>query len=256
MPSENDVKLVNLLDLKEAYDNSKHVQTAVSSPSASGTAVAFIDSISQDTNGVISPTKKTVAEATQSAAGLMSALDKAKLDGIASGAQVNSVTGVKGNAESTYRTDNVNLTPANIGAVAKSGDTMTGPLKWSGGTALPAASNLQYFLGIDPFADGGTTHYITAANLRNSLSIVGGTKVSIFSGGSASFAPSDIGLAGKPNCLILTLSSNAASNPPTYDTFLSYDWDASTDSMITIRGYRHDGTPIAGYVRYSYLAIP
>ena len=41
------------------------------------------------------------------------------------------VTGVKGNAESSYRTGNVNLTPANIGAVAKSGDTMTGQLKTS-----------------------------------------------------------------------------------------------------------------------------
>lgn len=35
------------------------------------------------------------------------------------------VTGVKGNAESTYRTGDVNLTPANIGAVSKGGDTMT-----------------------------------------------------------------------------------------------------------------------------------
>ena len=39
---------------------------------------------------------------------------------------VSSVLGVKGNAESTYRTGNVNLTAANVGAVAKSGDTMTG----------------------------------------------------------------------------------------------------------------------------------
>lgn len=40
----------------------------------------------------------------------------------------NSVTGVKGNAESSYRTGNVNLTPANVGAVNKTGDTMTGNL--------------------------------------------------------------------------------------------------------------------------------
>jgi hypothetical protein len=44
----------------------------------------------------------------------MSASDKTKLDGIASGAQVNSITGVKGDAESTYRTGNVNITKANI----------------------------------------------------------------------------------------------------------------------------------------------
>lgn len=53
--------------------------------------------------------------ATQSASGLMSATDKTKLDGIASGAQVNSITGVKGNSETTYRTGNVNITKDNIG---------------------------------------------------------------------------------------------------------------------------------------------
>lgn len=44
------------------------------------------------------------------------------------GADSNSVTGVKGNAESSYRTGNVNITPANIGALPLSGGTMTGPL--------------------------------------------------------------------------------------------------------------------------------
>lgn len=47
---------------------------------------------------------------------------KSKLDGIESGAQKNTVTGVKGNSESAYRTGNVNLTPANIGALEPSGD--------------------------------------------------------------------------------------------------------------------------------------
>ena len=43
-------------------------------------------------------------------------------------ALANLVTGVKGDAESSYRQGDVNLTPANIGALAKSGDTMTGAL--------------------------------------------------------------------------------------------------------------------------------
>ena len=59
-------------------------------------------------------------EATTSDAGLMSASDKTKLNGIETGAQVNTITGVKGNAESSYRTGKVNLTPANIGAAASS----------------------------------------------------------------------------------------------------------------------------------------
>ncbi len=41
------------------------------------------------------------------------------------------VTGVKGNSESSYRTGNVNLTAANIGALPLSGGTMTGQLKTS-----------------------------------------------------------------------------------------------------------------------------
>ena len=45
-------------------DGKKNIQSAVSSPDASGTAVAFIDSISQDAQGVITPTKKTIATAT------------------------------------------------------------------------------------------------------------------------------------------------------------------------------------------------
>lgn len=53
-----------------------------SAPTASGNAVAFIDSISQSYNGKITATKKTVSSATTSAAGLMSAADKTKLDGI------------------------------------------------------------------------------------------------------------------------------------------------------------------------------
>lgn len=51
---------------------------------------------------------------------LMTAAEKTKLAGIAAGAQVNSITGVKGNSETSYRTGNVNLTAANIGAAASS----------------------------------------------------------------------------------------------------------------------------------------
>lgn len=71
-------------------------QTAVASPSASGNTTSFIDTISQDTNGNITATKKTVSTVTQSAAGLMSAEDKKKLDGIAAGATANTgdITGV------------------------------------------------------------------------------------------------------------------------------------------------------------------
>lgn len=41
--------------------------------------------------------------------------EKSKLAGIEAGAQVNTVTGVKGDSESTYRVGNINITKANIG---------------------------------------------------------------------------------------------------------------------------------------------
>jgi len=118
------------VSITPANIGAKATQAPISSPSASGTAVAFIDSITQNADGVITPTKKTVRSASQNESGLMSATDKAKLDGIAAGAQVNSLTGVKGNAESSYRTGNVNLTPANIGALALTGGTITGELTY------------------------------------------------------------------------------------------------------------------------------
>ena len=48
----------------------KPVQTAVSSPSASSTATAFIDTISQNTNGVITATKKNLPTASTTVAGI------------------------------------------------------------------------------------------------------------------------------------------------------------------------------------------
>ena len=61
--------------------NYKTKQSAKSSPTAStSTAYQFIDTITQNANGEITATKKTVRSASQSQSGLMSASDKTKLD--------------------------------------------------------------------------------------------------------------------------------------------------------------------------------
>ena len=99
------------------------------------------------------------SEATQSAAGLMSATDKAKLDGIAAGAQVNSITGVKGNAENDYRTGNVNLTPADIGAVSTS-TVIDVP---HGGTGANTAAGARTNIGAAAASD--VTHVYRDVNL-------------------------------------------------------------------------------------------
>ena len=51
----------NLTDSGKKASDFKTKQAAVSDPTASGNAISFIDTISQDTNGVIAPTKKTVS---------------------------------------------------------------------------------------------------------------------------------------------------------------------------------------------------
>ena len=66
----------------------KTTQTAVNDPSADGTGVTFIDSISQDANGEITPHKKTVANVVAStsgtggSAGLMTAAQAEQLAGL------------------------------------------------------------------------------------------------------------------------------------------------------------------------------
>lgn len=68
----------------------KVVQTAVSSPSASGSSYQFIDTISQNTQGVITATKKSVREASTSQSGLMTSAMVTQLNNVSS--KVSSLT--------------------------------------------------------------------------------------------------------------------------------------------------------------------
>jgi len=72
----------NPIDSGHALSEYKTKQSAVTDPSADGSGVTFIDSITQDTNGVITPHKKSVQNASGSQAGLMSAAHYSKLDAI------------------------------------------------------------------------------------------------------------------------------------------------------------------------------
>lgn len=78
----------NPVDSGKKHSDYKTKQSAVSDPSADGTGVDFIDSISQDANGVITPHKKTVQTVSASTsgvggqAGLMTAAQAEKLAGL------------------------------------------------------------------------------------------------------------------------------------------------------------------------------
>ena len=83
--SGNNTYAVKVSTLKEVFG--KSTITPVPDPSASGTSITFIDTISQDAQGVIKATKKTVGVATSNPyqSGLMSATDKEKFDKILTG---------------------------------------------------------------------------------------------------------------------------------------------------------------------------
>lgn len=57
--------------LNDKFANYKPTQTAKSDPTASGTSITFIDTISQDAKGVITATKKTVRSASDSQSGVV-----------------------------------------------------------------------------------------------------------------------------------------------------------------------------------------
>ena len=61
----------NILSALEIENGVKPLQTTVSSPTANGNSLSYIDTISQNTYGVISATKKTIPEATTSQAGII-----------------------------------------------------------------------------------------------------------------------------------------------------------------------------------------
>ena len=111
--------------------------------------------------------------ATSYSDGLMSATDKAKLDGMSPGG--GGVTGVKGDSESTYRTGNVNITKGNIGLgnVNNTSDADK-PVSTATQTALNGkadAADVPFAFGID---GNGNYGYIK----------IGESQVTPFSSGS------------------------------------------------------------------------
>ena len=83
------------------------------------------------------------------------------------------VLGVKGDNQLNYQEGYVSLSPSNIGAVSKSGDTMTGLLKFANDNALPNASTSTDFFatGINAFTNGGRLAYKGLADFKSWLGL-------------------------------------------------------------------------------------
>ncbi len=121
---------------------------AITDLSVNGTTITYTRL--DGTTGTITTKDTTYSVASETKNGLMSSDDKAKLNAIESGAQKNTVTGIKGDSETLYRTGNVNITKSNIGlsnVENKSSATIRGELTNSNVTTAlgytPLNSNLK-----------------------------------------------------------------------------------------------------------------
>lgn len=115
-----------------------------------GSTITLKGSNGQST--MVTDDNTTYSVVTTTANGLMSKDMLTKLNGIEAGAQKNTITGVKGSAETAYRTGNVNITKANIGLTNvedKSSATIRGEL---------TSANVTTALGYTPMdeAKAGT----------------------------------------------------------------------------------------------------
>lgn len=168
--------------------NYKTKQTALSSPSASGSTTAFIDTISQDTNGVITATKKNVSlpssttnngEHTHGASGSFSGNSNTtsapadasttndKKTAVASSGHTHSVSGTTSGQSATHS----HTLPANTGSAGGSHSHT-----FSSGSASATANNTTNIVSV---ATAAHTHDVTGTvgttNIAHTHTIGGST---------------------------------------------------------------------------------
>ena len=135
--------------------NYKVIQTAVSDPTANGTSLNFIATISQDTNGVITPTKKTIPTAGSSLGVVKTTSTVTSTTGLTPSPIINGVVYYKDTDNNTAHTHGVGIGLTVEGTGGTSGTT-TYKAKLKSETAHTASSatptdtaNRQYAVGVD-----------------------------------------------------------------------------------------------------------
>ena len=163
---------------QNAYANVKVGDTGIAAAST-GDTISFAGSgsvtVTPDATTktiTISATDTTYENATTTTAGLESAADKAKLDGIEPGAQVNTITGVKGGAETSYRVGEVNITKANIG-LGNVDDTADADKNVATAKTLATARNIS----LSGAVTGTATAFDGSADVEIPVTSVDGTKI-------------------------------------------------------------------------------
>ena len=112
----------NLTDSGHKHSDYKTKQTAKGDPTASGTTLTAIATISQDANGVITATKKTIQPASGTQDGVMPSSHYTKLEGISTGANKVEASTTNGNIKIDGTETTVYTHPAD-GANTSKGDT-------------------------------------------------------------------------------------------------------------------------------------
>lgn len=198
-------------------------------------------------NGVDDPklTDTTYSNATTSAAGLMSATDKTKLDGITAGAAVTSVNN---------QTGAVSITPANIGAVGNTGfQRIAGELSLrpsgseGGQITLEAPSDHPERAGIVIDQQGTSNFRIFGKASADGTSITGaGTTLDInpyaktitggytFTGNVTGTASENVAKSGDTMTGVLTLKGSQYSGPSG-----AYGMNANNSDIINVNAIYH-----------------
>lgn len=197
---------------------------ATNSPAASGTTTSFIDTISQAANGKITATKKTVSTASNSAAGLMSATDKAKLDGIANNATAVTDSTVGGWGYIKSYTDTNQKIKAKSGTtdVTFGNNDVVEFVAGSNVTITPDATNKKITIASSYTDTGVTSVSVTGGGNAVTSASISGRALTLTKG--ATFLTSHQDISGKQDKLTagnhITISNNT----------ISAAWPTSSDS--------------------------
>lgn len=107
--------LSNKSDISHSHDDRYYTETEVEAKLANKSDKTHNHDDKYEVKGAAAIVSDTLGAHIENDDIHFTSTERSKLSNIQSGAQVNTITGVKGNSESSYRTGNVNITKANIG---------------------------------------------------------------------------------------------------------------------------------------------
>ena len=165
--------------------------------------------------------------------------------------------GINANAVSaTKATNDSDGHAINTTYLKLSGGTMTGPIKWTGRTALPEQTSPQFYLVIDAFDSGGTTKWASTGNVKSALGIA--TLEGYFSSGVAKNAArlsntSAIGSTTKPVYFTANGVPSACSD---YAGGTAVTLNGSSKAANTASFYAPTGAGTSGQILKSTAGTP